>query len=137
MGTLPDAASWPYLATLLRLALALGLGLFIGLERERRGKEAGVRTFALVSTLGCAGGLLGDGYAYWSIALMVPFVVFLNLHCRWRSHRRHHERRRRNSDHRQSCQELRPDSARRLWDRCSSFGGSSRSLSRAHCGFVG
>ena len=42
--TLPNA-EWPYVQTLLRLALSLSLGLLIGLERERRGKEAGLRTF--------------------------------------------------------------------------------------------
>ena len=35
-----------------RLALATALGLFIGLERERAEKAAGVRTFALISLLG-------------------------------------------------------------------------------------
>ncbi len=51
MDSFASSVSWPYLGTLLRLVLALGLGLFVGLERERRGKEAGVRTFALVSVL--------------------------------------------------------------------------------------
>jgi len=78
--TFATAPSWPYLATLLRLALAIGLGLFVGLERERRGKEAGVRTFAFVAAIGCVGGLLGDAYALTSLGLVVPFIVFLNLH---------------------------------------------------------
>ena len=72
--------SWPYLGTLLRLALAIGLGLFVGLERERRGKEAGVRTFAFAAAMGCVGGLLGDYYALMTLALLIPFIVFLNLH---------------------------------------------------------
>lgn len=41
--------SWPYLPPLARLALALAIGLFIGIERERRRKEAGLRTFAFVA----------------------------------------------------------------------------------------
>ncbi|MDP2676802.1 MAG: MgtC/SapB family protein [bacterium] len=36
-----------------QVALAMGLGLFIGLEREYKGKAAGMRTYALVS-LGAA-----------------------------------------------------------------------------------
>lgn len=76
----PIYPAWPYLGTLVRLALAIGLGLFVGLERERRGKEAGVRTFAFAAAIGCVGGLLGDAYALASLALLVPFVLFLNLH---------------------------------------------------------
>lgn len=75
-----DAGSWPYLATLMRIGLAIGLGLFVGLERERRHKEAGVRTFAFATALGCVGGLLGDSYALASLAALIPFVIFLNLH---------------------------------------------------------
>ena len=44
------------------LALALALGLLIGLERERRGKEAGLRTFGFIGLLGAMGGALGGGY---------------------------------------------------------------------------
>ena len=40
------ASIWPYVLTLSRLALALSLGMFIGIEPERRRKEAGLRTFA-------------------------------------------------------------------------------------------
>ncbi|MFB6187019.1 MAG: MgtC/SapB family protein, partial [Halobacteriaceae archaeon] len=35
-----------------RIALAVALGLFLGLEREWSQKEAGIRTFALISVLG-------------------------------------------------------------------------------------
>jgi len=31
---------WPYAPTFARLGLALAIGLFVGIERERRGKEA-------------------------------------------------------------------------------------------------
>jgi uncharacterized membrane protein (DUF4010 family) len=75
---IPTDAHWPYLATLTRLALALGLGLFVGMERERRGKEAGMRTFGFTALLGCLGGLLGDAYALCALALIGVLVVFLN-----------------------------------------------------------
>ena len=42
----------------MRLALAVRCGLFVGLEREHRGK-AGVKTFELASLLGCRGGQSG------------------------------------------------------------------------------
>jgi len=73
-----SAPSLVYLPTLLRLALAVGLGLFVGLERERRGKEAGLRTFAFAALLGGLGGLLGEPYALLGLGLLGILVVFLN-----------------------------------------------------------
>lgn len=73
------SASWPYVPVLARLALALALGLFVGMERQRRGKEAGVRTFAFAALLGCLGGLLGEAFALLSIALVGLLVAFLNF----------------------------------------------------------
>jgi len=74
-----DAAMWPYGPTLLRLALALGIGLFVGIERERRQKEAGLRTFAFASLLGGVGGLLDTRFALLALGLLGILVVFLNL----------------------------------------------------------
>jgi uncharacterized membrane protein (DUF4010 family) len=75
----PLTVHWVPLDVLARLVLALGVGLLVGLEREWRGKEAGLRTFGLVSLLGALGGLLGTPYALVSIALVGILVVFLNL----------------------------------------------------------
>jgi uncharacterized membrane protein (DUF4010 family) len=52
----------PELATPLQaFATALGIGLLIGLERERRpDSAAGLRTFSLVSMLGCLFAMLGE-----------------------------------------------------------------------------
>jgi uncharacterized membrane protein len=71
MDVFTSAPTFSYLPTLLRLALALALalGLFVGLERERRGKEAGQRTFGFASLLGGLGGLLGDAYALLGLGL--------------------------------------------------------------------
>jgi uncharacterized membrane protein (DUF4010 family) len=73
------AADWPYLQALARLGLALALGMLVGLERERRAKEAGVRTFAFAALLGCLGGLLGERYALLSLGLLGLLTVFLNV----------------------------------------------------------
>lgn len=71
---------WSYQVILVRLALALALGLLMGLERERRGKEAGLRTFGFLSLLGALGGSLGDGYALLTLTLTGMLAVLLNVH---------------------------------------------------------
>lgn len=73
------AESWPYVQILVRLALALALGLLIGLERERRGKEAGLRTFGFVALLGALGGSLGTPFALATMALTGMLTVVLNV----------------------------------------------------------
>jgi uncharacterized membrane protein (DUF4010 family) len=79
MQGLPTAVSWVPLEVLARLLLALGVGLLVGLEREWRGKEAGLRTFGLVSLLGALGGLLGVPHTLATMALVGVLIVFLNL----------------------------------------------------------
>jgi len=76
---LTQLPSWPYLPTLSRLSLALAIGLFIGIERERRRKEAGLRTFAFVSVLCAVGGLLGESYSLLALALVGILIVLLNV----------------------------------------------------------
>jgi uncharacterized membrane protein (DUF4010 family) len=80
MSTPLPNAEWPYLEILLRLALALSLGLLLGLERERRGKEAGLRTFGFIALLGALGGSLGEHYALLSLVLAAGLAVPLNVH---------------------------------------------------------
>ncbi|MGO9829931.1 MAG: MgtC/SapB family protein [Myxococcaceae bacterium] len=78
MDALPQVAAWPALQTLSRVTLALAVGLFVGLEREWRGKEAGLRTFGFAALLGALGGLLGPAFALMSLALLGVLVGFLN-----------------------------------------------------------
>lgn len=78
-------ANWPPLVSLYRVLLALGIGMFVGLEREWRGKEAGLRTFGFAALLGALGGLLGEAYAIVSICLLGILVFILN----WQSLKTH------------------------------------------------
>jgi uncharacterized membrane protein (DUF4010 family) len=80
------AFQWPYLQTMQRLALALAIGFFVGLERERRGKDAGVRTFTFAGLLGCLGGLQGGLFAPLSLGLVGLLVVLLSLHAMRAAH---------------------------------------------------
>ena len=75
---------WPYLSTLIRLALAVGCGVFVGLEREHHGK-AGARTFGLGALLGCLGGLSGEAFVILSLVCLGVMVCFLN----WRQLKLH------------------------------------------------
>lgn len=78
-STVDPIEKWPYLDMLARFALALALGLLIGLERERRKKEAGLRTFGFIALLGSIGAALGDPYAYIILVFTALLTVFLNL----------------------------------------------------------
>lgn len=59
--------------------LSLALGLLIGLERERRKKEAGLRTFGFICLLGALGGSLGPAFALVILLLTGMLAVFLNV----------------------------------------------------------
>jgi uncharacterized membrane protein (DUF4010 family) len=76
---IPELPDLPYAPTLARLALALAIGLFVGIERERRRKEAGLRTFAFAALLGAAGGLLGEPFALLALGLLGVLIVLLNI----------------------------------------------------------
>jgi uncharacterized membrane protein (DUF4010 family) len=66
------------LPTLANLGLALALGLFVGLERERRGKGAGLRTFGFAGLLGGLGAALGEPFALAALGLLGLLVAVLN-----------------------------------------------------------
>ena len=77
-SNLPNV-EWPYVQILVRLVLSLALGLLIGFERERRGKEAGLRTFGFICLLGAMGGTLGVAFSLMILALVGVLVVLLNV----------------------------------------------------------
>lgn len=65
--------------TLWHLAITLGLGLLVGLERERAGKEVGLRTFSFVSLLGFLAWNMGQVYAVSTLAFVGLVVVIINV----------------------------------------------------------
>lgn len=70
---------WEYLASFQRLLLALALGLLIGGERERAGKEVGLRTFAFVALIGALSATLDHLVMLAAVGTVALLIVFLNL----------------------------------------------------------
>jgi len=60
-----------------RFAIALALGLFIGFEREmeKTGTFAGIRTFPLISMLGCMAALLHDLSVPWAFPVVLLILA--------------------------------------------------------------
>jgi uncharacterized membrane protein (DUF4010 family) len=64
-----------------RFGIALALGLFIGVEREmeKAGTFAGIRTFPLISILGCLAAMLNDLFVPWifvaTFIILAGFVI--------------------------------------------------------------
>lgn len=63
---------------LFELAITLGLGLLVGMERERAGKEVGLRTFSFTALLGYLAWKLGAPYALLGMGLIAVLVVVIN-----------------------------------------------------------
>lgn len=58
---------------------SLAVGLLIGLERERRRKEAGLRTFGFICLLGAMGGAVGGAYGAVILVLVTVLAIVLNV----------------------------------------------------------
>lgn len=71
--------NWSPLTCISRVGLALGLGLLIGMERERAGKEIGVRTFALTSLMGALGWMVSPLLGVISIVFASLLAILVNI----------------------------------------------------------
>jgi uncharacterized membrane protein (DUF4010 family) len=63
----------------LKMATSIGVGFLVGFEREWSNKDAGVRTFALVSLLGMASALISVSLAIAGLLATVVLVGVLNV----------------------------------------------------------
>lgn len=76
-----------------RFAIALGLGLLIGVEREseKSGTFAGIRTFPLISLMGCTAALINGVFAPWvfAVALIILAAVVITAYIHTASPRSH------------------------------------------------
>lgn len=68
---------WPFVVVLTRMGMAMAVGVLVGLEREHS-QKTGARTFALISLLGCLGGLMGDLFAGIALGFVALVVVGMN-----------------------------------------------------------
>lgn len=75
-----------FMQLVLKIAASAGIGLLIGLEREWAHKDAGVRTFALVSLLGTCAWLVAPGLAFAQFSLVVLVILLVNGYAAWKQH---------------------------------------------------
>src|SRR5260370_42035077 len=63
-----------------KITASVGLGMLIGLEREWARKEAGVRSFALVSLLGMLSWLVSPTLAFVQLGIVVVIIIVANAY---------------------------------------------------------
>ncbi|HEX2910260.1 MAG TPA: DUF4010 domain-containing protein [Chloroflexia bacterium] len=72
-------SGWPLEVSLSRIGLALALGFLIGLERERAGKDVGVRTFSFTSLLGALGWMTAPTVGLATLGFVVLMTLIINI----------------------------------------------------------
>ena len=70
---------WHYLPVLQQLVLSLALGLLLGLERQRKGKEIGLRTFAFVSLIGTLSRMISIPANLVALGMVGVIILIMNL----------------------------------------------------------
>ena len=63
----------------LKIAVSVGIGMLIGMERKWSNKEAGIRTFAIVTLLGTLSSLAGEPFSIISFVGAFLLVAFINM----------------------------------------------------------
>lgn len=68
------------LNALQKLALSLGLGLLVGLERQRAGKDVGLRTFSFTCMAGTVSWFIDPVASWLLLGFVAVMVVMINIH---------------------------------------------------------
>ncbi|HEY0273519.1 MAG TPA: DUF4010 domain-containing protein, partial [Chitinophaga sp.] len=76
--TQPGFLHYAAAPTALKMAVAVGIGMLVGMERKWSHKEAGIRTFAIVSLLGMLSALIGENYIIASMVGVFLLVIAMN-----------------------------------------------------------
>lgn len=70
---------YPAGAIALKIAVSIGIGMLVGLERKWSHKEAGIRTFSIVSLLGMLASQIDQGFVIACLVGVFLLVVFSNI----------------------------------------------------------
>lgn len=62
----------------IKMAVSIGIGMLIGMEREWSNKEAGIRTFAIVTLLGTLASMIGNHFILACLAGVLVLVFLVN-----------------------------------------------------------
>lgn len=66
-----------------KVAASACIGMLIGLEREWAHKEAGVRSFAIVTLLGTLSWLVAPTLAYVQVGIILAVLIVVNVYAMW------------------------------------------------------
>ncbi len=69
-----------YLLVAEKVAASAGIGLLIGLQREWSHKDAGVRSFTIVSLLGMIAWIVNPVLAYIEVGIVLAVIALINIH---------------------------------------------------------
>ncbi len=70
---------WPLEVSMARIGLALGLGFLVGMERERAGKDVGLRTFSLTCMLGSLSWMASPVLGFCTLLFVLLMTVLINV----------------------------------------------------------
>lgn len=76
---MPSATHIPVDSAAIKLTIAIAIGMLVGLEREWSNKDMGIRTFSVVSLLGCVCTFAGYGFTLAGAAIVICLFILANI----------------------------------------------------------